>query len=325
MISNASQGPLILKLIKFELAEPLADIINLSFETGNYIDRLKLLKAIPICKDKDSEFECLSYRPISLISNLNKIVEKVMYNRLYDFLEKHESIYNNQFGFRRNHSTTHALVNMTEDIRNALDNDNIVCGVFIDLQKAFDTVDHNILLKKLEFYGVRGIALNWFRSYLSNRRQYVSIDGYSSTEAFMEYGVPQGSILGPLLFLIYINDLHKAIKTSIVRHFADDTNLIIKNKDAKKITRDLNLDLRFLTKWLRANKIALNKTKTELVIFRSKWKKISYDINVKINGRKIIPSTSLKYLGLYIDQHLDWSVHKKHHCIKAIKISGNAL
>ena len=265
IINNLSDGKavgpnsipnLILKLMKMEIAEPLAQIINLSFETGRYIDKLKIAKAIPVYKDKESELECSSYRPISLLSNLNEIVEKVMYNRLYDFLEKHDTIYKNQYGFRKNHSTIHALVNMTEDIRNALDNDHIVCGVFIDLRKAFDTVDHHILLKKLEYYGVRGIALNWFKSYLSNRRQCVSINGVLSEEAKIEYGVPQGSILGPLLFLIYINDLNKAIKNSTVRHFADDTNLIIKNKSAKIVARDLNKDLRLLTKWLRAQDIS---------------------------------------------------------------------
>ena len=231
-----------------------------------------------------------------------------MHTRLYDFLEKHNCIFKNQFGFRKKHSTIHALISMTEDIRNALDNDLIVCGVFIDLQKAFDTVDHNILLKKLEFYGIRGIAYNWFKSYLTNRHQYVSINEYLSKEAIMNYGVPQGSVLGPLLFLIYINDLYVAIKNSTVRHFADDTNLIIKNKSAKEITRDLNIDLRLLSKWLRANKISLNAKKTELIIFRSVRKIIDYDIKIKIDGKKLIPSNHIKYLGVYIDCHLNWYV-----------------
>ena len=198
---------------------------------------------------------------------------------------------------------------MTEDIRNALDDDKTVCGVFLDLQKALDTVDHNILLRKLEHYGVRGIANKWFQSYLNSRKQTVSINGVRSEEVIMNYGVPQGSILGPLLFLIYINDLHTAINHSTVRHFADDTNLIIKNKSAKVLTRDLNKDLKSLTKWLQANKIALNAKKTQLIIFRSKWKKIDYNFNVKLNGKKLYAENFIKYLGIYIDSHLDWSVH----------------
>ena len=138
---------------------------------------------------------------------------------------------------------------MTEDIRNALDDDKTVCGLFLDLQKAFDTVDHNILLRKLEHYGVRGIANKWFQSYLNSRKQTVSINGVRSEEVIMNYGVPQGSLLGPLSFLIYINDLHNAINHSTVRHFADDTNLIIKNKSAMVLTTDLKKHLKSLTKW----------------------------------------------------------------------------
>ena len=299
----------VLKLIKYEIADPLTEIINLSFETGIYFDKLKSAKTIPIYKDKGNEFDCSNYRPTSLLSNINKIVERLMHKRLYSFLDKYECIYQNQFGFRRKHSTIHALVSMTEDIRNALDNDLNVCGIFLDLQKAFDTVDHHILTKKLEHYGVRGIANNWFKSYLSNRRQAVSVNGVLSEEATMHYGVPQGSILGPLLFLIYINDLHTAITHSTVRHFADDTNLIIKNNSAKDLTRDLNKDLKMLNRWLQANKISLNAKKTELIIFRSKWKTIKYDIKVKLDGKKLQPTSFIKYLGLYIDCHLDWAVH----------------
>ena len=166
----------------------------------------------------------MNYRPISLLSNINKIFEKLVHERLYCFLEMHECIYELQFGFRAKHSTNHALMSLTEMVRNALDNSNFACGIFVDFQKAFDTVDHEILLQKLEHYGIRGLANKWFKSYLSNRKQYVSVNGFHSKTLPMDYGVPQGSVLGPLLFLIYINDLHNAIRHSIVHHFADDTN-----------------------------------------------------------------------------------------------------
>ena len=313
-INNKACGPnsipnKILHIIKPIIAEPLSDIINLSFTTGIYIDKLEIAKVIPIYKEKDDKLLCKNFRPISLLSNINKIFEKIMHKRLYGFLEDQKCIYENQFGFRKKHSTTHALLDLTEDIRQALDNNRFSCGVFIDLQKAFDTVDHSILLKKLEYYGIRGVANNWFQSYLKNRKQYVSIAGCESDIAKMDIGVPQGSVLGPLLFLIYINDLHKAIKFSKTRHFADDTNLLIENNSLKQLKKHLNYDLRKLVNWLKANKISLNCSKTELIIFRHPNKQINYDLKIKINGKKLIESDFVKYLGINLDPHLNWSYH----------------
>ena len=264
--ANKASGPYsidyeILHLIKLIIAEPLSRIINLSFEKGKYFDNLKISKAIPVYKDKGSNLDRGNYRPISLLSNINKIVEKLMYNRLHSFLSKHDCIYTNQFGFRKNHSTIHALISLTEHIRDSLDQNKIACGIFIDLQKAFDTVDHNILLDKLAYYGIRGVANDWFRSYLSNRQQYVSINGHDSNMVVMKYGVPQGSVLGPLLFLIYNDDLHKSINYCSVRHFADDTNLLISDNSPKKIQDYVNSDLKHLCRWLRANKIYLIRAK----------------------------------------------------------------
>ena len=177
--ANKASGPYsidyeILHLIKSIIADPLSRIINLSFEKAKYFENLKISKAIPVYKDKGSNLYRGNYQPISLLSNINKIVEKFMYNRLHSFLSKHDCIYINQFGFRKSHSTIHALISLTEHIRDLLDQNKIACGIFIDLQKAFDTVDHNILLEKLAHYGIRGIANDWFRSYLINRQQYVS-------------------------------------------------------------------------------------------------------------------------------------------------------
>ena len=193
--------------------------------------------------------------------------------KLYSFFERNNCLYNFQFGFRHRHSTTHTLVKICDQIQKAIDKGQFACGVFIDLQKAFDTVNHKILLSKLSYYGVRSNALDWFESYLTMRTQYVTISGSTSEKANIIHGVPQGSVLGPLLFLIYINDLHKAIMHSTVHHFADDTNLLYINKSAKKINKHINHDLRLLSDWLRANKISLNVDKTELVLFRSKKNK----------------------------------------------------
>ena len=297
----------ILKFIKFIISESLSDIINLSFKTGIYIENLKVSKIIPIYKGKGSNLSCSNYRPISLLSNIDKIVEKLMFKRLYSFLSKYKVIYNLQFGFRENHSTTHALTYLTEQVRNALDNSNYSCGVFVDLQKAFDTVDHKILLHKLNHYGVRGIENNWFKSYLLGRKQSVFINGAYSNEIIVKHGVPQGSVLGPLLFILYINDLNKALKYSQTIHFADDTSLILENNSLKQMKKYLNFDLKNLSNWLDANKISLNTSKTELLLFRHPNKNINYNLKAKLNGKLLRQSKYVKYLGLYIDHHLNWN------------------
>ena len=215
----------ILLLLKTEISKLLSDLINLSFASGRYPDSLKIAEIIPAFK-KGSRLSVNNYRPISLLSNINKIFEKLMFNRLYNFLNLHSCIYDLQFGFRSQHSTVHTLISITEKIREALDKGHFACGIFLDLKKAFDTVDHKILLKKLEYYGVRGTTNKWFTSYLSDRKQLVSINGFKSNLHQINIGVPQGSVLGPLLFLIYINDLHSCVKKSTVHHFSDDTNLL---------------------------------------------------------------------------------------------------
>ena len=203
----------------------------------------------------------------------------------------------------------HALINITENIRKALDDGNIGCGVFADLQKAFDTVDHQILLPKLNHYGIRGVTNDWFKSYLSNRSQYVSINGYDSGLAAINCGVPQGSVLGPLLFLLYINDLNQAIKFCKVHHFADDTNLLCLGNSIKKLNKLVNADLKRLVNWLNANKISLNVKKTEMVIFKSKQKKFEGDLKIKLSGKRLYPTESVKYLGVKIDTNLSWQYH----------------
>ena len=291
---NKANGPNsiptnILHLIKINIAQPLVDIVNHFIEKGIYIEKLKISKVIPTYKDKGNYLECNNYRPISLLSNINKIIEKIMHERLYAFLSKHKCIYDLQFGFRSQHSTNHALIDLTEDIRKAIDDNKFAVGIFIDLQKAFDTVDHNILLKKLDHYGIRGVTNNWFKSYLSSRKQFVTINGVNSDLQPMNYGVPQGSVLGPLLFLIYINDLHSIIKFSTTRHYADDTNLLIKNKSLKQLKKHVNFDLRNLELWLKSNKISLNAGKTEMLIFRHPNKVLNYDLKIKLDGKGYIP------------------------------------
>ena len=211
-----------------------------------------------------------------------------MHSKLYSFLDDNNCLYNLQFGFIHCHSTTHTLVTICDEIQRAIDTADYACGVFIDLQKAFDTVNHKILIEKLYHYGIRGAPLAWFKSYLSMRNQFVNINNTHSKQHDISHGVPQGSVLGPLLFIIYINDLHQAIKFSKVHHFADDANLLCIDKSMKKINMHINHDLQLLCHWLRANKLSLNADKTEIVIFRSKTNKTTIYINFRISMGKTL-------------------------------------
>ena len=185
-----------------------------------------------------------------------------MYNRIYSFLCKHKLVSTNQFGFRSKYSREHALISLIETIKKYLDNGEIVCGVYIDLQKAFHTVNHVTILEKLKHYGIRSKQNDWFRSFLSNSKQCVSIEGFFSRTKIIKCGVPQGSTLGPLLFQIYINDLTNALEKSIVYHFADDTNLLYNSKNPSVISDVITGELKLVTEWLRANKLSLNESKT---------------------------------------------------------------
>ena len=303
--SKKSTGPnsfpiKILKDFSNILAKPLASIINLSFSQGIFPSSLKLAKVTPIYKNKGDTTSCNNYRPISLLSIFSKLFEKCIYKRLYSYLEKNNLIYEKQFGFRKGYSTNHALISLIETIKSYLDKDNLVCGVFIDLQKAFDTVDHDILLYKIYHYGIRGEAYNWIKGFLTNRKQYVNISGFESSKQSITCGVPQGSTLGPLLFLLYINDLNRAFSKCVVHHFADDTNLIFASKKKETIETVMNHELKILVEWLKANKLSLNESKTELIIFHSQYKRIP-DISIKINSFKLVKKKLCK-LFRYFDR-----------------------
>ena len=288
----------------------LAKLINLSFETGVFPDLLKFAKITPLHK-KESKLDFHNYRPISLLSVYSKIFEKLIYSRVYAYLVKYNLISSKQFGFRSKHSCNHAIISLTEHVKKLIDEGQIVCGVFVDLEKAFDTVHHEILCDKLNAYGLRGKINELFKSYLSNRKQYVSLNGFDSSMEYVTCGVPQGSTLGPLLFLLYINDFRLCLTECSSGHFADDTFIIYNSRKLKTIETVINYELKHVIKWLRLNKLSLNADKTELIFFHSKYNKNLNFENVYINfhGIRLTPVDYVKYLGMLIDKHLAWNYH----------------
>ena len=196
-----------------------------------------------------------------------------MYNRIYDHLTSNKLLHNKQLGFQRNNSTEHAIMQFTRDISDSFQKGEYTLGVFIDLSKAFDTVNHKILLKKMEYYGIKGTTLTWLKSYLSNRKQYIYVDNISKQLLEITCGVPQGSILGPLLFLIYVNDFYKASNTLNEVMFADDTNLFLSHKDLNTLFLNMNTELHKVSTWFKSNKLSLNIDKTKWSIFHPLSKK----------------------------------------------------
>ena len=264
---------------------------------------------IPLLKQGDPKITA-NYRHISLLSIFSKLYEKNMYKRLYSFVTSNKIVHPFQFGFQENHSVDHALISIIEAIRNTLDDRKYVCGVFIDFQQAFDTVNHDILLSKLEHYGIRGTPLMWFQSYLSDRYQYVSINGESSNLMQITCGVPQGSVLGPLLFLLlFINDLPNVSKKLQFYLFADDTNIYYESESPEKLAKKVNNELRYVKRWLDAKKLSLNVDKTNYIIFHSPGTKLPPNNAIKIGNKHISKVKYVKFLGLLLDEHLSWNYH----------------
>ena len=310
-----------LKHLKNLISPVLSELINKSFMTSTFPGLFKQARVTPIFKSgcqKDPN----NYRPISVLPVLSKIFEKVACRQLYSYFEYFSLFTKAQFGFREGVSTSHAIINKLQFVYDNLDNGDLVLSIFLDFRKAFDCVDHMILISKLSKYGIRGIALDWFKSYLSDRYQCVAINNSLSEPKPVSCGVPQGSILGPLLFLIFINDFPNSSQHFHFTLFADDSTLSCRIPDSSTdiIKNTIERELQSVSNWVNSNKLVINAKKSNFMIFSYRKK---FDLPPLKFGCEVITKTDdIKFLGLYIDKHLNFNRHLRMTCSKISKSIG---
>ena len=310
----------------------LCDLFNKSLFAGKFPEDWKIARIAPIFKSGAKD-DRSNYRPISVLPFISSSFEKLIFNQFYEYLDANKSLYEHQSGFRLLHSVATALLASTNDWYLNIDKGKYTGLVFIDLKKAFDTVDHKILLQKMNMYGVTGLEHDWFTSYLENRKQFCRVDGTSSDVRRINCGVPQGSCLGPLLFLIYINDLPFSLQKSHVSMYADDTAISLSSKSIGDLQNDLHLDLLKLQDWLHANKLSLNVVKTQSLVIGSgpNIRKIESQpdappsFSFSIGDQDIEMITNTRYLGVQIDKHIDTIKTKANRALGLIKYSKKYL
>ena len=262
----------------------------------------KSTKVIPLFKQGERS-DLNNYRPISIIPVVAKVFERIVYNQFYEYLTENNLISCNQSGFRSLHSTATALLEATDNWAFNIDKGNVNAVIFLDLKKAFDTVDHSILLSKLKAYGVGSNSSNWFKSYLDNRTQKCFVNGSLSNTQPLTCGIPQGTILGPLLFILYINDLPNCLNNSHPRMYADDTHLTFASNNVVHLEEYMNDDLTKITEWLAANKLTLNKSKTEFMLIGSRQRLYTFNRLPSFT----IDGNSIKKSRIY---EISWSIYR---------------
>ena len=316
-----SYSPKILKLISNIVSPIIASLINKSLLSGYFPNKFKVARVVALHKGGSKE-ELGNYRPISLLPTLSKVFERFVYNQLYEFLEKFNILTPKQFGFRKGKSTVQAVMDQLKFVYDNLDLGNTVVSIFMDFSKAFDCLDHTILLYKLSCYGIRGLALNWFESYLSDRLQYTNVNNCNSPLAPVTHGVPQGSILGPLLFLLFINDLPTANDFFEPTLFADDSTLTcaFDNSNETLIKHKLESELNIIHQWLSANKIQVNYSKSKFMIF-SYGKTYNLE-ELAFGNSSISVASEMKFLGITIDRNLNFKSHTAMISSKISKATG---
>ena len=296
----------ILKKVSHIIAPLISELFNDSIKCGTFPETLKVGRVIPIHKS-GSQKEMGNFRPITTLSVFSKIFEKLVHKRISKFISKYKLINDNQFGFQKNKNTSDAILEFLDNIYDSLNNNQHHLAIYLDFSKAFDTVSHDILLKKLSHMGFRGNIHSWLYSYLTNRKQYVSINDSNSKTSLTNIGVPQGSTLGPLLFLLYINDMANSLTNTKILHFADDSTLHINFNKKVDISYQINNELEAINNWLRTNKLYLNVNKTKYMIINNRDK--PPDLNLRI-GNSIIERCDVhKFLGVHIDDRLTFNTH----------------
>lgn len=296
-----------------EIVAPLlSKIFNFAIYSSTYPDILKIHKVIPIPK----EINCTSidkFRPVAVLSVIDKIFEKILHEQLLSYLEEENLLYPNQYGFRKGCGTDEAVINVINYICGGLDRGyTSVGGIFYDFTKAFDLVDHSIMIQKLEFYGVRGQELNLFKSYLENRRQYVQCYKSRSSMGNVEFGVPQGSVLGPLFFNIYLNDINNLGLNGKIFMYADDLCILYPYKEHLVFKTFAERDAALITEYARLNKLVLNPNKTKLLRFRPQPNRDQYRNTILIDGKEIAEVETIKYLGIILQNNLSWQQQIQH-------------
>ena len=310
------------KILKFSssvITPFIVKLFNECIKNGIFPDCFKTAQVVPLFKGGERE-DRTCYRPISLLPAVGKLLEKVISVRTTKFLQKNNAFSNHQFGFREGFSTEYAILDIYEKLLCNLDKGLSSCAIFLDLAKAFDSVDHGVLLSKLPKYGIRGKSFDFFKSYLTSRTQFVKLGGVSSSLLPIDFGVPQGSILGPLLFIIFINDLQNATNL-FIKLFADDTFLCAENSNFDLLEREVNLELEKVYEWLSANKLTLNISKSKYMLVTNK-KDITRNPSISIDGTLLESCEKYKYLGVVIDKNLTWKPQIEHVCKKISKACG---